>query len=254
MFDMNRRPIGNTGRYARTCDAGTARLRAMKCRLGYKSSATVAYIFARFRDPVVGRIRREELGRFLLATAQPVEHANGDPLDFRLDNLRPTERIRRTKIRAPKPEPPVLNSAETIAAQEEQLGNLLPELYRIAGAILQRNSLPEETVHEVLLGMLMQIRKGTIRDLAHFAKRVVRFHARRKQKAGNAVSDIEHDPAQRAVCEWATSQVPTSQRPIALATNPDGFAFVMQTAGAKRKSLTHFDNIEYYDKSKRASR
>lgn len=242
MFDENKRAIGNTGRYARTCPAGTARLRAVQGKLGLKRGPH-CYVFVRFSDST-GKIRREELGRFLLSSVEPVAHANGDPLDFAIQNLRQVVRVKRENTAAKPKMTKELNSADVIAAQEQQLVALLPVLYQIAGAILQRHSIQEDTVHELLPSIIGQIRKGTVRNLEHFAKRVVRLHSRRKQAGvlNGSVGDIEHDPAQRALMAHAAKFAPSSNGSLHFTASESGEVCVNQSMSKKRASLSVYDN------------
>jgi hypothetical protein len=100
--------------------------------------------------------------------------------------------------------------------------------------------------HELLPSMIGQIRKGTVRNLEHFAKRVVRLHARRKQAGvlNGTVSDIEHDPAQRAFMNHAAKFAPSSNRSLQFASGDDGAIYVHQTMGKKCVSLSAYDKQE----------
>ena len=100
---------------AKLCEIGHAKMQkfeaSLQCRKaeGVKKDAHFAnpdplhikripYIFARFTDPATGKATRPELGRWLLNSQLPVSHINGEPLDFRLENLVAPETDKQKRI------------------------------------------------------------------------------------------------------------------------------------------------------------
>jgi hypothetical protein len=172
-------------------------------------------IRARFLDVNTGKVVRLELGRWLLGSSIPVAHKNGDPLDFRIENLeaRETEKQRkRSEGAAAKRAKREAKKAERAAKRakhyasrpsagpdgftpEQQLGVLLSEdfrkeLVRIAGAIVRDQmddgtaerptdeKRGEELVSEVVGGVINRVRAGTVRNVREYTKWSVRVQAR----------------------------------------------------------------------------
>lgn len=221
--------IGLTGQYAVLCAVGAAKVRAVRGKLGFKSgnrlasgkfgeservSAKTPYIFVRFTD-APGKVRREELGRFLLGVDVPVKHCNAAPLDFRIENLE-VEPQREKKISEPKKprESKALIPADglTPAQQEEKLAEIFPYLLRKAAAIL-KDAHPAmkgpvitergigiteprgpEVVADIMPALIKRIRAGRVSNIVGTAIAAVEVRARAElQRKQNGFGPIHSD-------------------------------------------------------------
>ena len=174
----------------------------------------VPYIFARYLDPATGRTARPELGKFLLGSSIPVAHFNGDPLDFRIENLEPRQtekQIKRAAIAAAKREErdkkKAARSAKLALKPPKERDGLTPDeqfsvlfdvkfqssLTRMAGAIVRdpfQRGTPmkptdekrgEEIVSAVTESALQPIRNGQVKDVRSYAYTAVRTQARKER-------------------------------------------------------------------------
>jgi len=223
-----RLPIGSTGRYAQVCGEARTLIRAVKGKLAYRSAEKPVddspygdaeprivrnpYVFIRYnRD---GKARREELGRFLLSVERPVRHHDGNPLNFRIENLEAVpERIKVEKGNEERTSTPVLciePDRLTIEQQATRLAELFPELLKMTGQIV-KDPPPDargpfvtegragEIVAQAMLEILEKIHTGKVQNVDAFAFGIITAKAKReKRRKEYEMSPIADDPGQRA--------------------------------------------------------
>lgn len=233
--------IGRTVQNCTLCFEGRARIQAVNGVLGYKSSdraeetaLTTEHIVA--RKPSVfcrftknGKMTRPELGKFLLGAERPVRHVNGDPLDFRLENLEQIPEREKKEVETktvgdaasrPLNEP----DGKTADEQIELLASLYPALLEKARKIL-RDPRPSasygategragEVVADMMPGLIERIRAGKIRDVIRAAFSIIEVQATKERKRKErGFSPIQPDPG----VEHLMARIISEQAP----SNPD---------------------------------
>jgi hypothetical protein len=221
-------PVGKLSRnvQAKLCEVGFVRLLERKASLyprKVKKRSPIDprrvyrhnYIHVRYCDAVTGNDDlRQELGRWLLNSGLiPVAHLNGDPLDFRLENLvaretaakrekREAAAARRNAKRIHRPEnkPDGLTPKE----QEEKLcsADFQNLLLRTAGSYVRDqmqcgtyekptdDKRAPEIVARVVAEAIPYIRRGKVRDVAAYAYSAVRTQAR--VELGRMLGNLGH--------------------------------------------------------------
>lgn len=195
------------------CAAGHAKLIAHAAKLQYRKAEGTTrsqisssrhvkrnpYIFVRYRALVAGSETRPELGRWLLDSEKiPVVHLNGNPLDFRIENLqaRESDRQRARRERAaskrnerekrsaawaakralrPPPIPDGLTPDQKLMAILDD--KFQEKLRRRAGAIIGDPGRAENVVHEVVLGSVARIKSGEVENARGYLWQSVKIQA-----------------------------------------------------------------------------
>jgi hypothetical protein len=244
--------IGLTCKTARVCAEGRARIKAVNGVLGYKSSDRVEettlttehivarkpYVFCRFTSPTTGKMTRPELGRFLLNAERSVRHINGDPLDFRIENLEPIpERECRPVVKesadcTARP----LNATDGKNAEEqiEILASIYADLLKEARKTLHdpppsakgrfvTEGRAGEIVANLMPGLIERIRAGKIRDIIKVAYTAVKVQAaKEKWRKDHKFGPIQEDPGQKHFMKHLRKQMPGEDKSFFLASSDGG--------------------------------